>query len=87
MHRFFTQLFVLFVLILGAYAHAAPVNVNTATMEQLVDNLKGIGAHKAQAIIDYREQHGDFHKLDDLLKVKGIGPTTLRENEQDFLFE
>tara|TARA_A100001015_G_scaffold283433_1_gene348746 strand:- start:1683 stop:1946 length:264 start_codon:yes stop_codon:yes gene_type:complete len=77
----------LLVLFSSAQLVAAPVNVNRASLEQLVDNLEGIGAHKAQAIMDYREQHGDFRQLDDLLKVKGIGPSLIEKNQQDFLFQ
>jgi competence protein ComEA len=50
----------------------ATVNVNTATKDELV-GLPGIGPAKAQAIVDYRNQHGPFRSVDDLRKVKGIG--------------
>ena len=58
------------------------VNINTATKEQL-DSLKGIGPTKAQAIIDYRTKHGPFKTVDDLEKVPGIGPATLKEIRKD----
>ena len=58
------------------------VNINTATAEQLTA-LDGIGESKANAIIQYREQHGDFKSLDDLLNVKGIGEKTLSNIRQD----
>jgi competence protein ComEA len=54
------------------------VNINTATKEQL-DSLKGIGPTKAQAIIDYRTKNGPFKSVDDLEKVPGIGPATMKE--------
>jgi competence protein ComEA len=47
------------------------VNINTATAEQL-DALPGIGPTKAQAIIDYRNEHGRFSSIDDIQNVKGI---------------
>ena len=58
------------------------VNINTATKEQL-DSLKGIGPTKAQAIIDYRTKHGPFKSVDDLEKVPGIGPATMKEIRKD----
>lgn len=56
----------------------AAVNINTATKEQL-DSLKGIGPTKAQAIVDYRAKNGPFKSVDDLEKVPGIGPATMKD--------
>ena len=64
----------------AAAATAPTVNVNTATVEQLVA-LPGVGPAKAQAIVDMRKQLGGYKKLDDLLRVKGIGRKTLRQIE------
>ncbi len=54
----------------------ALININTADIA-LLDTLNGIGPSLAQRIIDYREANGPFQIVDDLLKVSGIGPTTL----------
>lgn len=51
------------------------VNINTADLDTLV-LLPGIGPSKAQAIIQYREQNGLFMRIEDIQKVKGIGPST-----------
>ena len=56
----------------------AGVNINSATKEQL-ESLNGIGPVKAQAIIDYRKKNGDFKSVDDLEKVEGIGPGTMKQ--------
>lgn len=48
-----------------------PVDINTATAEQLM-TLPGIGASKASAIIAYREDNGPFHSLEELEWVDGI---------------
>jgi len=60
-------------------APTTPVNINTASLEALC-SLSGIGPVKAQAIIDYRAQHGPFSSPQDLIKVKGIGQITLDKN-------
>jgi len=55
---------------------SGPVNLNTATAEQL-DALSGVGPATAHAIITWREQHGRFRSVQDLLQVRGIGPAKL----------
>jgi len=53
------------------------VNINSADAEQLSSMVSGIGPAKARAIVSYREQHGEFQTVDDILKVPGIGEITL----------
>lgn len=53
-----------------------PYDINTADQAAL-ESLPGIGPAKAQAIIQYRKDHGSFASLDDLLNVPGIGPSIL----------
>ncbi len=53
-------------------AVSAPVSVNRASADELT-SLKGIGPKKAALIVAYRNQHGQFARLSDLTKVKGIG--------------
>jgi len=52
------------------------VNINTASSEQL-QSVKGIGEKTAAAIIAYRESHGAFKSVEDLVRVKGIGDKKL----------
>ena len=61
------------------------VNVNTATAEEL-ETLTGIGQSLAQAIIDYRAEHGDFTAAEDLLNVKGIGEAKLEGFRAEITF-
>ncbi|MFT7259428.1 MAG: competence protein ComEA [Glaciecola sp.] len=56
------------------------LNINNASIEQL-EKIKGIGAKKAQAIIDYRLQNGSFATIEDLSKVKGIGAKFIDKNK------
>lgn len=59
----------------GQYGQPATVNINIAGKEQL-EALPGIGPGLAAAIIDYRQRSGGFRKIEDLMKVGGIGPKT-----------
>lgn len=60
----------------GQQAGTDAVNINTACCERLQE-LPGIGPVLAQRIIDYRERHGDFVSVEQLVDVSGIGPATL----------
>ena len=55
---------------------AQPVNLNTATLEQL-DTLDGVGPATAQKIIDFRTEHGGFGSVDELDQIPGIGEKKL----------
>jgi competence protein ComEA len=61
-----------------AAANEGKVNINTASVEDL-QQLHGIGPAKAEAIIAYREEHGPFQKIEDLLNVTGIGEKSLEK--------
>ena len=55
-----------------------PININKAPMEELV-KLPYIGEAKARAIIDYRTQKGPFQSIEEVTKVRGIGPKIFQE--------
>jgi competence protein ComEA len=59
------------------------IDINRAEI-WLLDALPGIGQGRAQAIIDYRSKNGPFHRIEDLLKVEGIGTSTL-DRMRDFI--
>ncbi len=73
------------VLALGSALAGAPawsaslqgvVNVNTASVEEL-QLLPGVGESRARAIVDARQARGGFHRIDELVEVKGIGDKLL----------
>lgn len=66
--------------LLPIVAWTGPVNINTADAKTLAKELDGIGESRAQAIVEYREQHGEFNIADDLKNVKGIGAQVLEQN-------
>ncbi len=59
-------------------ATAGPLNINTASLEEL-DTLSGIGPAIAARIIAYRQLYGGFKTIQDIMKVEGIGPATFAE--------
>ncbi len=74
--------------ILASSAWAAePVNINTASAEEIAENLNGVGLSKAALIIEYREANGPFTHLDELVNVKGIGVRTLDRNKDVILLQ
>ena len=58
------------------------VNINTATKQELITGLKNIGPSKAQSIVEFREKFGNFHNIEDLEEVSGIGPATIELNRE-----
>jgi len=56
------------------------IDLNSADAATLQRELSGVGVAKARAIVEYREAHGPFASVDELLEVKGIGPAILQKN-------
>ena len=71
-------------LILGgalALNAAETININTADKEMLM-SIKGIGEKRAQAIIDYRKEHGPFKSVNELAEIKGLGTVFIESNRE-----
>lgn len=62
-------------------ANPNSVNINTASAAEIQDKMVGIGAKKAQAIVDYRTKNGAFVSVEQLKEVSGIGDATLEKNK------
>lgn len=63
----------------AAVLAAGKVNINTADAKTL-EGLEGIGPSKAEAIVQYRKEHGPFKSLEALANVKGIGESVVKAN-------
>jgi comEA protein len=57
---------------------AKKVNINTANLEEL-QTLPRIGEKVAQRIIDFRKEHGPFKKIEELMKVQGVGEKIFKQ--------
>ncbi len=56
------------------------ININTAEAQALLHAVKGIGLKRAQAVIQYRHDHGAFKSIKDLALVHGFGQTFVQKN-------
>lgn len=56
------------------------VDINSDSAEKMADLLSGIGLKKANDIVMYRQKNGPFETVEDLLNVKGVGPSILNKN-------
>jgi len=67
--------------------YAEPVDINTADAATISAELQGVGMSKAQAIVEYRKNHGPFKSYEDLTLVKGIGVRTVEINRANILLK
>ena len=63
-------------------ARAEALDINAASADELAGTMVGIGPAKAEAIVSYREAHGRFKSVDDLVLVQGIGAATVERNRE-----
>jgi competence protein ComEA len=86
MLKSFRNLIVTLVLVLASVAaFAAPVDINTASAEQIAEAMVGVGASKAEAIVAFRKEHGAFKTVDDLALIKGVGEKTVEKNRANVM--
>lgn len=73
--------------VVATAASPAKLNLNTADAATLQQALNGIGKAKADAIVMYRDEHGPFTSVDELLEIKGIGKALLDRNRDKLTIE
>ena len=83
---FVAALFVMSVASVALASENETININTAPIEQLI-KLKRIGPVYAERIIQYRETNGSFAKVEDIMKVKGIGRKAYQANKDVMVVE
>ncbi len=59
------------------------VNINTATEEELADNLSGVGSTIARRIVEYRDYNGGFSSVEEIKNVSGIGDKMFEKIKDD----
>lgn len=75
---------VLLMALASTAAQAGPININTASVEELATELHGVGPVLAARIVKVRTDKGAFQSADQMTEVLGIGPQTLQRNA-DFI--
>ncbi len=66
---------------------AFALNPNTATVDELAEELVGVGPKLAEKIVQYRQENGNFETIEDLMEVKGIGNHVIEKNRDQIEFE
>lgn len=72
--------FGLMLLLATASVMAEPVDINSATADEIATAMTGVGKAKAEAIVQDREKNGAFKSIDDLARVKGIKAGLIQKN-------
>jgi competence protein ComEA len=62
------------------------ININAASAEELAVSLVGVGQTRAEAIVAYRQEHGEFVDLDELMAVRGVGEHVIETNREKIFF-
>lgn len=70
-------------MVAGTVLAGEPVNINTADAETLAEAIDGVGLKKARDIIIYRQTHGPFASVDELVRVSGIGSQTVDRSREN----
>jgi competence protein ComEA len=68
------------IILFSPLCFAEPVDINSADASVLAKKINGVGPDRAQAIIDYRNEHGPFGSVEDLALVQGIGFKIVAKN-------
>ncbi|HWP00998.1 MAG TPA: ComEA family DNA-binding protein [Methylococcus sp.] len=80
------KLIVAFILaVFSTLLFAEPIDINTATADEIAAAMKGVGKAKAEAIVREREQHGKFKSIEDLKRVKGIKDKIIAKNRDKIM--
>ncbi len=58
------------------------IDINKADAATLAEAISGVGMARAEAIVAYRDRHGPFATVDDLVLVRGIGRATIDNNRE-----
>jgi competence protein ComEA len=82
MHRLATIAGALALVLSGTLAASPPIDINTASAEDLAAAISGVGVRKAQTIIEDRERNGPFRSVEELTRVPGIGDRTLERSRE-----
>ena len=72
-------------ILFSSITFASPVNINTASADDIAAALNGVGTSKAKAIVKYRIANGNFNSADQIIDVVGIGSAIYEKNKADIL--
>lgn len=80
MIKYFVRLLSFVVVFAAPVVWAGPLDINSASADQIAEAMAGVGKSKADAIVQDRDKNGKFKSVDDLTRVKGIKSSTVEKN-------
>ena len=83
--RIIQSMLVSLAMLVSMSSFAGPIDINSADASALASAITGVGESRAAAIVEYRDTHGPFASVDELINVKGVGMKTVDKSRNNLM--